>query len=72
MISRRRPDWASMGLTVAVWICTLPLVILLIVPWLGVRVGIVTALVLLVVLSIVCWILCAAGRVELGRSNEER
>jgi hypothetical protein len=70
--SRRRPDWVPMGLTLAVWVCTLPLVFLLIMPWLGLRVAIVAALVLLVVISIVCWMLCAASRVDLGRPREER
>jgi hypothetical protein len=70
--SRRRPDWVPMGLTLTVWVCTLPLVLLLILPWLGVRVAIVAALVLLVVMAIVCRILCAAGRVEIDRSSEEK
>ena len=60
-----------MGLTLTVWVCTLPLVLLLIMPWFGVRVAIVTALVLLVVEAIVCWILCVASRVDRGRPTEE-
>lgn len=45
-----------MVLTLCVWLCTLPLVLLLIAPWLGARIAVVTALVLLVVIGVAkCW-----------------
>lgn len=63
--TRRQPggrarDWIPMGLTLCVWVCTLPIVALLIAPWLGVRAAVVTALGLLAVLTVVCWALCSA------------
>lgn len=59
---RRRPDWVPMGLGLCVWLCTLPLVFLLIGPWFGARVAVVTALTLLVVIAVACWALCAGSR----------
>lgn len=66
---RRRPDWAPMGLTVCIWVCTLPFVFLLIVPWLGARAAVITALVLLVVIAVACWALCSGSRVRCGSST---
>lgn len=51
-----------MGLTLCIWLCTLPLVFLLIVPWLGVRAAIITAGALLLVMAVACQIACAGGR----------
>jgi hypothetical protein len=51
-----------MGLALCVWLCTLPFVFLLVAPWLGARVALVTALVLLMVIGVACRALCAAGR----------
>jgi hypothetical protein len=51
-----------MGLTLCIWLCTLPLVSLLIVPWLGVRAAIITAGVLLLVMAVACQIVCSGGR----------
>jgi hypothetical protein len=53
-----------MALALCVWLCTLPFVFLLIAPWFGVRVAVVTALVLFVVVGVVCWALCAGHRVH--------
>lgn len=62
-ISRRRLDWVPMGLALCVWLCTLPFVFLLVAPWFGVRIAVVTALVLLVVVGVACWALCAGHRI---------
>ena len=50
-----------MALALCVWLCTLPIVFLLIAPWLGVPVGVGTALVLLVAIWVACRALCAPG-----------
>ena len=55
-------DAAPMDLTLGLALCTLPLVFLLVAPWLGLRVAIGAAVAVLAGLSIVCWILCASGR----------
>ena len=63
---RRGPTRAdrrsSMTLALAVWACTLPFIFLLIVPRLGVRPAVITALAMLAVIAIVCWTVCAWGR----------
>lgn len=66
---RRRRDWVPAGLALCVWLCTLPVVFLLIAPWLGVRVAAVAALVLLVVIAIACRALCAGSPRPSGRST---
>ncbi len=58
-----RRDWAPMALALCVWLCTLPFVFLLVVPWLGARVAVVTALVLLGVIAVACRALCLGSRV---------
>jgi len=59
----RRRDWLPMGLTLCVWLCALPFVFLLIVPWFGVRAAVVMALALLPVIAVACRRLCSGGRV---------
>lgn len=60
---RTRADGrSSMTLALAVWACTLPFVLLLIVPRLGVQAAVITALALLAAIAIVCWTVCAWGR----------
>ena len=68
---RRRRDWVPMGLTLCVWLCTLPFVFLLIVPWLGVRAAVVMALALLAVIAAACWVLCSGSRVRRGPSTRK-
>jgi len=51
-----------MALALCVWPCTLPIVFLLIAPWLGVRIAVVTAVALLVVIAAACWALCWGSR----------
>ncbi len=53
---------SPMTLAVAVWLCTLPFVFLLLVPWRGARAAVTGAVLLLVGITAVCWTLCAAGR----------
>ncbi len=48
-----------MGLTLLVWLCTLPLVALLVLPFFGWRVAGLVALGLLLILLPICWALCA-------------
>ncbi len=58
----RADGGSSMTLALAVWACTLPFVLLLIVPRLGVQAAVITALALLAAIAIVCWTVCAWGR----------
>lgn len=48
-----------LGMTLMLWLCTLPLVLLIVFPLWGTRVALVTAAILLVTLLLVCWTLCS-------------
>ena len=48
----------DIALALIIWICTLPLVALLIAPLLGTRIAVLTALVLFIVIMAVCWGVC--------------
>lgn len=70
----RQDPVESMGLAVAVWVCTLPFVFLLMVPWRGVRAAVVTALIILGGVIAVCWSVCGWERTHPGggRGGEPR
>jgi hypothetical protein len=49
----------NMALTIALWLCVLPLVGLLVVPFFGLRVAAVTAVALLIGAMAICWGICS-------------
>jgi hypothetical protein len=51
-------DSGDMALALVLWLCSLPLVALLVVPWFGFKVGAVVAVVLFFVAMAVCWGVC--------------
>ena len=51
------PD--EMALALVLWLCTLPLVGLLVIPFFGLKVGLVVAAVLFIVAIIICWGICS-------------
>jgi len=53
---------ASMSLTLAIWICALPVVLLLVGPAFGLKAAAVAAGGLLVALAAICWSACARDR----------
>ena len=58
MDSHGKPLSDEMLLALAVWLCSLPLVALLIGPWLGWPAALTAAAVLLVVALLACWGAC--------------
>lgn len=51
--------WSNtMWLLLALWMCTLPVIGLLVVPLFGLRAGFALALVLLILTFAICWGLC--------------
>lgn len=55
-----RPDHISWMTTSALlWLCTLPLIGVLVLPWFGARVAVVAAVVLLVASVTACYAICA-------------
>lgn len=51
-------DFGDMALALLLWMCSLPLVGLLVVPHFGLRVGAIVTVVLFFVAMIVCWGIC--------------
>lgn len=45
-------------LTLTVWMCSLPLLGLFVVPFLGVQVGFLVAVILFIVIMMLCWGIC--------------
>ncbi|MBU4225320.1 MAG: hypothetical protein KKC71_05815 [Chloroflexi bacterium] len=48
----------EMALAIAVWLCSLPLVALIVVPFFGLRTAGIVALVMLIVAMAICWGAC--------------
>jgi hypothetical protein len=47
-----------MALAITIWMCTLPLVGLLVVPFFGLKVGLVAAAALFIAAMVICWGIC--------------
>lgn len=48
----------DMALALVVWVCSLPLIALIVVPLFGSRVALFTAILLLILVMVVCWGIC--------------
>lgn len=48
----------QMALTIVVWLCSLPLIVLVVLPLFSLQVAVVAALVLFFVMLAVCWGIC--------------
>ena len=48
----------DMALTLILWLCSLPLVALLVIPFFGLKVAAVVALILFLVMMVICWGIC--------------
>ena len=59
----------TMGLAVVVWLCALPLVVLLAAPRLGAAGAAGVAVAVLAVVVLGCWVLCAWSRVRWHRAE---
>ena len=55
MFRRLNIDSGDLALTIVLWICSLPLIALIIVPAFGLKIAGLTAVVLLVLFLILCW-----------------
>ncbi len=58
MLRKFSVDSGDMALALVLWLCSLPLVALLVVPFLGFKVGAVAAVVLFFVSMAICWGIC--------------
>ena len=59
MLKRLGSHSDSMVLALAVWLCSLPLVLLIIAPLLGLKAASLAALLLFLVVLVVCWGMCS-------------
>jgi hypothetical protein len=58
MLRRFASHFDDMALCIIIWICTLPLVGLLVVPFFGLNVGLVAAAALFIAVMVICWGIC--------------
>lgn len=49
----------DMALAIMIWLCTLPLVGLLVIPFFGLKVGLIVAVALFVAAMVICWGICS-------------
>ncbi|MHB8776593.1 MAG: hypothetical protein ACYC6R_02375 [Anaerolineales bacterium] len=49
----------DMALAIIVWMCTLPLIGMLVLPLFGLNVGLMVAAVLLIAILVICWGICS-------------
>ena len=48
----------DMALAITIWLCTLPLVGLLVVPFCGFKIGLIVAVALFITTMAICWGIC--------------
>jgi hypothetical protein len=58
MLRRFANHFDDMALAIVIWMCTLPLVGLLVVPFFGLKVGLIVAVALFIAAMIICWGIC--------------
>jgi hypothetical protein len=58
MLRRFAGHFDDMALAIIIWMCTLPLVGLLVVPFFGLKVGLVAAAALFIAAMVICWGIC--------------
>lgn len=58
MLRKFSIDSGDMALALVLWLCSLPLVALLVVPFFGLRVGAIVAVVLFFAAMAICWGVC--------------
>lgn len=58
MLAKFKLELDDMALAVGIWLCTLPLVGLLVVPFFGLKAGLAAAAALFVAAIVICWGIC--------------
>ncbi len=59
MLRRFASHFDDMALAIIIWMCTLPLVGLLVVPFFGLKVGLLAAAALFIAAMVICWGICS-------------
>ncbi len=55
MLTRPKFDSEDLALAIVLWICSLPLIALIVAPAFGLKIAALTAVVLLVLFTVACW-----------------
>lgn len=58
MRKRLTAHFDDMALALTVWMCSLPLVGLFVVPFLGLQIGFLFAAILFIIIVVICWGIC--------------
>jgi hypothetical protein len=59
MLKRFAGHFDDMALAIVIWMCTLPLVGLLVIPFFELKVSLVVAAVLFIAVMVICWGICS-------------
>lgn len=59
MLEKFKSGMDDMALAIVIWLCTLPLVGLLVIPFFGLKVGLVVAVALFIAAMVICWGICS-------------
>lgn len=59
MLEKFKSGLDDMAVAITIWLCTLPLVDLLVIPFFGLKVGLIAAAVLFIAAMVVCWGICS-------------
>lgn len=68
-VKRLLPGIDTMGLTLTMWLCTLPLIAFVIAPLFGRQVAINVAVGLLIIMLAVCWLSCVPKVIKTYREK---
>ena len=60
-------DSETMALTLVLWLCLLPVIGLVVAPWMGASVAGLVAVALLLAMAAICWAICLRQRWEQTR-----
>jgi hypothetical protein len=58
MLEKFKTGMDDMALAIVIWLCTLPLVGLLVIPFFGLKVGLIVAVALFIAAMAICWGIC--------------
>ena len=59
MLGKFKSGLDDMALAIVIWLCTLPLVGLLVIPFFGLEVGLIVAIALFIAAMVICWGICS-------------
>ena len=59
MLGKFKSGLDDMALAIVIWLCTLPLVGLLVIPFFGLKVGLIVAVALFIAAMAICWGICS-------------